>query len=149
MQKRVRAALVAPALKLDSHMIDHLDHLVLTTASEEACVDFYTRVMGMRLERFVSGDPPQSRMAFVFGRQKINLHDAAAPYIPHAACPVAGSVDLCFITTQPIADWQAHFTAHNIEIEDGPVRKTGANGPMLSLYVRDPDGNLIEVSNYI
>jgi catechol 2,3-dioxygenase-like lactoylglutathione lyase family enzyme len=75
--------------------------------------------------------------------QKINLHDAASPFTPHAKNPVAGSVDLCFISMQPFADWRTHFADHGIEIEDGPVRKTGANDPLLSVYIRDPDHNLI------
>ena len=129
--------------------IGSIDHIVMQAADLVATITFYTEIMGMRAESFQPPTGGPVRQSLHFGRQKINLHDAAAPYIPHAACPVAGSVDLCFITTQPIADWQEHFTAHNIEIEDGPVRKTGANGPLLSLYVRDPDGNLIEVSNYI
>ncbi|MGB1946778.1 MAG: VOC family protein, partial [Candidatus Puniceispirillaceae bacterium] len=81
--------------------------------------------------------------------QKINLHDAASPYVPHAKAPQAGSVDLCFISTQSLDDWQRHLANHDVSVEEGPVRKTGANGALMSLYIRDPDGNLIEISNYI
>jgi catechol 2,3-dioxygenase-like lactoylglutathione lyase family enzyme len=93
-----------------------------------------------------TGGPP--RQSLHFGSQKINLHDAASPYVPHAHAPQAGSVDLCFISAQPLSDWQTHLASHAVEIEQGPVRKTGANGALMSLYIRDPDGNLIEISNY-
>lgn len=84
-----------------------------------------------------------------FWHAKINLHDAASPYVPHAKVPQAGSVDLCFISAQPLDEWQIHLAHHGVSVEDGPVRKTGANGALMSLYIRDPDGNLIEISNYI
>ncbi len=89
------------------------------------------------------------RQSLHFGTQKINLHDAASPFWPHARNPAAGSIDLCFITQQPLGDWQQHLTNCGIVIENGPVRKAGANGPLLSIYIRDPDGNLVEISNYI
>ena len=103
----------------------------------------------MTAVEFVSptGGPP--RHSLHFGSQKINLHDAAAPFSPHAYAPHPGSVDLCFISAQPIANWQIQLALHNICIEDGPVAKTGANGALRSLYIRDPDNNLIEISNYV
>ena len=126
-------------------MIDHLDHLVLTTASEEACVDFYTRVMGMRLERFVSGDPPQSRMAFVFGRQKINVHIKGREFEPKAQCPQPGALDLCLMASVPLEQVMVHLAEQGWPVIEGPVRRTGASGAIRSVYVRDPDLNLIEI----
>ncbi len=125
--------------------VEALDHLVLTVADIDATVAFYCDVLGMRREVFRPADGTE-RVALVFGRQKINLHLAGAEFEPKAARPVPGSGDLCFLTEAPLADWQAHFGACGIAIEDGPVARTGATGPLLSLYVRDPDGNLIEVS---
>lgn len=122
-----------------------LDHLVLTVADIDATLRFYTRVMGMRAETFRPADG-SSRHALSFGTQKINLHPAADPFEPKAARPGPGSADLCFLTGTPLADWQAHLAAQGIAIEEGPVPRTGATGPILSLYIRDPDGNLIEIA---
>lgn len=127
-------------------MIDHLDHLVLTTRDEAACIDFYTRVLGMQLETFVGGTPPVERKSFRFGTQKINLHVAGHEFEPKAALPTPGSLDLCFIATLPLADVQARFASFDWPIEEGPVRRTGATTPIMSVYVRDPDRNLIELS---
>jgi len=122
-----------------------LDHLVLTVADIDATVAFYCGVLGMRREVFRPLDGTE-RVALVFGAQKINLHLAGAEFEPKATRPVPGSGDLCFLTETPLADWQAQFAAHGIVVEQGPVARTGATGPLVSLYVRDPDGNLIEVS---
>jgi catechol 2,3-dioxygenase-like lactoylglutathione lyase family enzyme len=122
-------------------MIDHLDHLVLTTRDPERCVDFYTRVLGMRLERFGEG-----RVAFRFGDQKINLHVAGKEFEPKADRPTPGSLDLCFIAAQPLADVVRRLTDSGIPIVEGPVERTGAAFPITSVYVRDPDRNLIEIS---
>ncbi len=130
-------------------MIDHLDHLVLTTARKEACIDFYTRVLGMRLERFVGGTPPVERLAFAFGHQKINLHEKGREFEPKAALPTPGSQDLCFIASVPLDEVIARVSAAGATIIDGPVRRTGATGPIRSIYLRDPDDNLIEVSEPI
>lgn len=127
-------------------MIDHLDHLVLTTRDEAACIDFYTRVLGMQLETFVGGTPPVERKSFRFGHQKVNLHVAGHEFEPKAALPTPGSLDLCFITTLPLAEVQARLAAVDWPIEEGPVRRTGATQPIMSVYVRDPDRNLIELS---
>lgn len=127
-------------------MIDHLDHLVLTTAHEAACVDFYARVLGMTLETFVGGTPPVERRAFRFGSQKINLHVQGAEFEPKAHLPVPGSLDLCFITAIPLQQVMERLSAANWPIEQGPVLRTGATGKIRSVYVRDPDLNLIELS---
>lgn len=127
-------------------MIDHLDHLVLTTTDEAACVDFYTRVMGMRLESFVGGTPPVERRAFSFGQQKINLHVKGREFEPKAHLPVPGALDLCFIARGPLDDFIAHLQCEGWPIVEGPVMRTGATGRIRSVYVRDPDLNLIEVS---
>jgi catechol 2,3-dioxygenase-like lactoylglutathione lyase family enzyme len=127
-------------------MIDHLDHLVLTTARREACVDFYTRVLGMQLESFIGGTPPVERHAFKFGHQKINLHVQGNEFEPKAHLPVPGALDLCFIAAIPleqVIDW---LRAAAWPIVEGPVMRTGATQKIRSVYVRDPDFNLIEIS---
>ena len=127
-------------------MIDHLDHLVLTTAREAACVDFYTRVLGMQLESFVGGTPPVERRAFRFGNQKINLHVQGAEFEPKAHLPVPGALDLCFIASIPLAAVMERLAQARWPIVEGPVLRTGATGKIRSVYVRDPDHNLIELS---
>lgn len=127
-------------------MLSHLDHLVLTTANEVATVDFYTQVMGMDLETFSGGTPPVKRQAFKFGRQKINLHIKGREFEPKAQIPTPGSLDLCFITSWPLAKVIEHVQACQWPIIAGPVMRTGATGPILSIYLRDPDGNLIEIA---
>lgn len=121
-----------------------LDHLVLTVADVEATCSFYQRVLGMRPVTFGEG-----RRALAFGQQKINLHPAGAEFEPHAARPVPGSADLCFIAETPLDQVTAHLQTCGVDIEEGPVARTGAEGPIRSVYFRDPDGNLIEVSNRI
>ena len=123
--------------------LDRLDHLVLTVRDIEATCRFYERVLGMRRESFGEG-----RTALHFGRQKINLHPYPSPVEIVAEDPRPGSADLCFIAETPIAQVAAHLEACGVEIESGPVECIGAQGPMTSLYCRDPDGNIIEVSNY-
>ena len=127
-------------------MIDHLDHLVLTTAREAACIDFYTQVLGMKLERFVGGTPPVERRAFQFGNQKINLHVQGAEFEPKAHLPVPGALDLCFIVQTSLEEVMARLNQFNWPIVEGPVVRTGATGKIQSVYVRDPDLNLIELS---
>ncbi|WP_349957266.1 VOC family protein [Rhizobium sp. ZPR3] len=122
--------------------IDHLDHLVLTVASIDESCEFYARVLGMGVETFGEG-----RKALTFGTQKINLHRAGHEFEPKAERPTPGSADLCFISTTPLDDIITHLQAEGVVIEEGPVRRTGATGPILSVYFRDPDNNLIEVSN--
>ncbi|MGN6729450.1 MAG: VOC family protein [Rhodanobacteraceae bacterium] len=124
--------------------IDALDHLVLTVADIDATCAFYTRTLGMGEIRFGEG-----RRALTFGTQKINLHPYRHEFEPKAAQPTPGSADLCFLTGIPLEDVIAHLAAERVKIVDGPVERTGATGPIRSVYVRDPDGNLIEISNRI
>jgi catechol 2,3-dioxygenase-like lactoylglutathione lyase family enzyme len=123
--------------------IDRLDHLVITVKDIEKTCDFYSLVLGMEVVTFNGG-----RTALHFGQQKINLHEAGKEFEPKARVPVSGSADLCFITEVNIADVIDHLNTCGIAIEVGPVDMPGAIGPMDSVYVRDPDGNLIEISNY-
>lgn len=125
-------------------MIDHLDHLVLTTINLEACKDFYVRVLGMRPETFGNG-----RLAFCFGNQKINVHERGREFEPKAHLPVPGALDLCFIASHGLDAVIAHLQTEHWPIIEGPVQRTGATGPIRSVYVRDPDLNLIEISELI
>jgi catechol 2,3-dioxygenase-like lactoylglutathione lyase family enzyme len=127
-------------------MIDHVDHIVLTTRDLNACIRFYTEVLGMKLERFRT--PTEERLAVSFGPQKINLHEWGKEFSPRAHVAVPGSLDLCFIAAVPLQEVIEKLKAEAIPILEGPVRKTGALGPMQSVYVRDPDLNLIEISEY-
>ncbi len=123
--------------------ISRLDHLVLTVNDIEATCSFYKKVLGM--EVVVSGG---GRKALFFGTQKINLHQKGKEYEPKALKPTPGSGDLCFITSAPISEVIAHLNSCGIEIIEGPTRRRGATGSIISVYFRDPDLNLIEVSNY-
>jgi catechol 2,3-dioxygenase-like lactoylglutathione lyase family enzyme len=123
--------------------IDRLDHLVLTVADLDATVDFYTRVLGMTAVSFGSG-----RTALSFGHSKINLHQAGHEFEPKAHRPMPGSADLCLITSDPLEQVIEELAAQQVPIEEGPVERTGATGRIRSVYFRDPDRNLIEVSTY-
>ncbi|WP_066945013.1 VOC family protein [Streptomyces lushanensis] len=123
--------------------IDRLDHLVLTVADIDTTVDFYARVLGMTPVTFAGG-----RRALAFGRSKINLHRAGAEFEPKALRPVPGSADLCLIVGDPLDRVREELAAHGVPVEEGPVERTGAGGAIISVYLRDPDGNLIELSNY-
>jgi catechol 2,3-dioxygenase-like lactoylglutathione lyase family enzyme len=123
--------------------IDRLDHLVLTVRSIEASCAFYSRVLGMEIVTFGAG-----RKALAFGAQKINLHEAGREFDPKAAQPTPGSADICLISADPLPDVLAHLARCGVDILEGPVPRTGATGPIESVYFRDPDRNLIEVSNY-
>jgi catechol 2,3-dioxygenase-like lactoylglutathione lyase family enzyme len=124
-------------------IIDRVDHIVLTAFDLERTLDFYTRVMGMEAITFAGG-----RRGLAFGRQKINLHQAGQEFEPKALKALPGTLDLCFITATPLEEVMRTLKAEGVAIAMGPVPKTGALGPMTSVYFRDPDGNLIEVSNY-
>jgi len=123
--------------------IDRIDHIVITAFDVERTLDFYSKVMGMEPITFAGG-----RRGLAFGKQKINLHQSGREFEPKALKPMPGSMDLCFITETPLAEVISHLKSHGVAIAQGPVEKTGAQGPMMSVYFRDPDGNLIEVSNY-
>ena len=123
-----------------------LDHLVLTVADLPATLAFYRDILGMRAESFPAADGTD-RWALHFGPTKINLHQQGAEFLPKAARPTPGAADLCFLSPTPLAIWLDHLAQAGVAIEEGPVRRTGATGPILSLYLRDPDGNLIEISN--
>lgn len=123
-----------------------LDHLVLTVADIETTCRFYQDVLGMLPIQFTPADG-SCRWALSYGAQKINLHPAGNEYDPKSQIPTPGSADLCFLSEHPLHDWQGHLTARGIPVEKGPVQRSGATGPIMSLYIRDPDGNLIEISN--
>ena len=124
--------------------IDRLDHLVLTVASIEATAEFYTRVLGMEVVTFGPG-----RTALTFGASKINLHEAGKEFEPKALRPTPGSADICLVVDDDFADVLAELAAAGVPVEEGPVERTGATGPITSCYLRDPDQNLIELSNYL
>ena len=128
--------------------VDAVDHLVLAVSDIAASVAFYCDVLGMADQPFQVADG-SVRRALAFGSQKINLHPANGPFRPHAVQPVAGSADICFLSRTPVADWIVHFAECGVAVTEGPVLRTGAAGPILSVYVRDPDGNLIELANAV
>ncbi|MBC5824385.1 MAG: VOC family protein [Candidatus Eremiobacteraeota bacterium] len=119
-----------------------LDHVVLTVQDIQRAVDFYVDILGMEREQFDG-----TRVALRFGNQKINLHQVRLEFEPTAYLPTPGSADLCFLTETPLPSVQAGLEERGIRIVDGPVRRTGARGSILSIYVRDPDGNLVEIAN--
>ena len=123
--------------------IDRIDHLVLTVRDIDATCAFYSRVLGMRVVTFAGG-----RKALEFGAQKFNLHQSGGEFDPKAAHPTPGSIDVCLISAVPLSDVIAHLARCDIAVVEGPVTRTGAKGPIRSVYFRDPDMNLIEVSTY-
>lgn len=124
--------------------IDRFDHVVLTVADVDATCAFYQRVLGMAVVSFGDG-----RKALAFGQQKINLHAHGREFEPKAERPTPGSADFCLITGVPVADLLAHLSVEGVTVVEGPVRRTGATGPIVSIYFRDPDRNLVEVANVI
>ena len=130
--------------------LEKIDHVVITVKDLNKTIDFYTNALGMKLEKFSSSlDNNQIRYAVSFGSQKINIHEEKKPIKPNALNPSSGSMDICFISKNKINDWVHHLVKKGINIEIGPERKTGALGPILSIYIRDPDFNLIEISNQL
>ena len=124
--------------------IDRLDHLVLTVKNIATTCEFYARVLGMEVLTF-----GENRKALAFGTQKINLHESGKEFVPKAQYPTPGSADLCFITSTPLVGVMEHLRRCEVEMIEGPVKRTGAMGQIQSVYLRDPDMNLIEVSNYV
>ena len=130
--------------------LEKIDHVVITVKDVKKTIDFYTNILGMKLEKFSSSlDDNQFRYAVSFGSQKINIHEEIKPIKPNALNPSSGSMDICFISKNKINDWVHHLEKKGINIEIGPEKKTGALGPILSIYIRDPDFNLIEISNQL
>ena len=127
-------------------MIDHIDHIVLTTRDKDACIRFYSEVLGMKLEKFRT--PSEERLALKFGAQKINLHEWGKEFTPRAHVAVPGSLDLCFSSSVTLEQVIERLNHAKIKIIEGPVAKTGAKGAIRSVYVRDPDLNLVEISVY-
>jgi catechol 2,3-dioxygenase-like lactoylglutathione lyase family enzyme len=123
--------------------IDRIDHVVLTVFDVDRTLDFYSRVLGMEPVTFAGG-----RRGLAFGGQKFNLHQAGREFEPKALKPAPGAMDFCLITETPLAEVMEQLESHGVAIIAGPVDKTGAMGPIRSVYFRDPDGNLVEVSNY-
>lgn len=121
-------------------VLEHLDHLVLTVANIDATIDFYTEVLGMDIVKV------EGRKALAFGIQRLNLHQRGHEFNPKAAHPTPGSADLCFLTTTALEDVIAYLTEQKVHIEEGPVERDGAIGKLRSIYLRDPDRNLIEIS---
>ena len=125
-------------------MIVSLDHLVLTIRDLDATIRFYQDGLGMELRQF---GPGGQRVALHFGAQKINLHELGKEFEPKATLPTPGSADLCFLTDEPVDDLKVRLEAAGLDVLEGPVKRTGAAGAILSIYLRDPDGNLIEIAN--
>ena len=125
-------------------MIDHVDHIVLTTRDLDGCIRFYRDVLGMALESFRT--PTETRQALKFGKQKINLHEWGREFTPRAHVAAPGTLDVCFIASLPLEQVMAKLKKAQVPILEGPVLKTGATGRIRSVYVRDPDLNLVEIS---
>ena len=128
-------------------MILSIDHIVLTVKDMNNTILFYRDVLGMKLNSFCPEGTVEKRYSLNFGNQKINLHQFDSPYNPHADKPLPGTADICFLSSVSLAKWKSIFIKNDIIVEEGPVQRTGATGNILSLYVRDPDMNLIEISN--
>lgn len=130
-------------------MILSIDHIVITVSDMKKTIHFYCDILGMEINQFYSKSDNTYRKSLKFGKQKINLHEASNPYKPNAEVALPGTLDICFLTDEPLSHWIKTFNKNNVTIESGPILKTGAIGPIESIYVRDPDKNLIEISNQI
>ncbi|XP_052082195.1 glyoxalase domain-containing protein 5-like [Mytilus californianus] len=124
--------------------IDHIDHIVITVKDSIKTCEFYSEVLGMEVNTFKG-----NRKALKFGNQKINIHEHGKEFEPKAHAPTPGSADVCFITQQSLDLVIEHLKSFNVDIVEGPVERTGSQGPIKSVYIRDPDNNLIELSNYL
>jgi len=129
---------------IDVMKVNKIDHLVLTTSDIEQTINFYTTILGMELISVEGG-----RKSLRFGTQKINLHEAGQEISPHAKHPLPGSTDLCFITETSIQQVVEHLHSSGITLLEGPTKRIGTTGPLLSIYIQDPDGNLLELSNHL
>jgi len=125
-------------------MIDHIDHVVLTTRDLPSCLRFYSEILGMKHEKFQT--PTETRIALKFGNQKINVHEWGKEFTPRAHVAAPGTLDLCFIAAVPLEDVIKKLEQNQVNIIEGPVMKTGAVHKLRSVYVRDPDLNLVEIS---
>ena len=130
-------------------MITSIDHIVLTSKDVDKTIFFYCDILGMKLEENIDEYKGKKRIYLKFGSQKINVHLEKKPFIPHAKNPISGAVDICFLSSLPIKDWIKTLTKNKIEVEIRPVQREGATGKLNSIYLRDPDMNLIEISNKI
>ena len=130
-------------------MITSIDHIVLTSKDVDKTIYFYCDILGMKFEENIDEYKGKKRIYLKFGSQKINIHSEKKPFIPHAKNPISGAVDVCFLSSLPMKDWIKTLTKNKIEVEIGPVQREGATGKLNSIYLRDPDMNLIEISNKI
>jgi catechol 2,3-dioxygenase-like lactoylglutathione lyase family enzyme len=122
--------------------MDHIDHVVMTVENVDQTCAWYLRVLGVRSAAFGEG-----RKALLLHKQKINLQQKGAELEPHARAPTSGALDVCLISSTPLAQVLEHFKAQRVPVEKGPIKRNGATGLLTSVYVRDPDGNLLEISN--
>tara|TARA_B100000401_G_C52715840_1_gene676177 strand:+ start:204 stop:620 length:417 start_codon:yes stop_codon:yes gene_type:complete len=129
--------------------VKSIDHIVLTVENIDKTVKFYKDVLNMKLSFYTAKNDNTKRISFAFGNQKINIHSVGNKHKPHAKKPTSGSTDICFLSNTSVYDWIDYLIANEIKIEDGPVKRNGAEGEILSVYIRDPDGNLIEISQEI
>ena len=130
-------------------MITSIDHIVLTSKDVDKNIFFYRDILGMKIDENIDEYKGKKRIYLKFGSQKINVHSEKKPFIPHAKNPISGAVDVCFLSSLPITDWIKILIKNKIEVEIGPVQREGATGKLNSIYLRDPDMNLIEISNKI
>lgn len=129
--------------------LQRLDHLVLTVADIDITCQFYQTVLGCKIIQFAAADSSNRYALSIGEHQKINLHKAADPFLPAAHSPLPGSADLCFLTQTPVSQVLEHLHAYSVPIVEGPIQRTGTLGPILSVYIRDPDHNLVEIANFI
>ena len=130
-------------------MITSIDHIVLTSKDVDKTIFFYCDILGMKLEENIDEYKGKKRIYLKFGSQKINIHSEKKPFVPHAKNAISGAVDVCFLSSLPIKDWIKTLKKNEIEVEIGPVQREGATNKLNSIYLRDPDMNLIEISNKI